>query len=164
MKYEKRLRWAKKLYNRENTFVLRVGKIYITNNRKKFYIYYGDGARSNGLFYSRFKMEIKLGSRLPEWKETHHEDGNTLNDKYSNLRIISDSEHTRLTHKGLKRSKETRRKISASTIGRESPRLGIKLSEDIKRKISESRRGKYCGKKHHMFGKSLWSLRKQKVS
>lgn len=45
-------------------------------------------------------------------------------------------------NKGLKRSEETKRKISESHKGKPSPKKGIKCSEEAKRKNSEAHKGK----------------------
>lgn len=63
--------------------------------------------------------------------DIHHIDGNRLNNCVLNLEPISPSEHMGLHHKDKTVSKETKKKISESKIGK--PR-----SEETKKKISKT--------------------------
>ena len=61
---------------------------------------------------SRWIMEEHLGRRLLSDEHVHHIDKNTQNNKLSNLKLMSQSEHIRLHQKGKKVSSETCKRIS----------------------------------------------------
>ena len=56
--------------------------------------------------------ESSNGRELPVGYSIHHKNGNKLDNRPENLEAMTIGEHTTLTHTGLKRSDETRRKIS----------------------------------------------------
>lgn len=57
-------------------------------------------------------MEKILGRKLLQTEHIHHIDKNPLNNSLENLKIVSNSEHTRIHHKGKIRSEESNRKQS----------------------------------------------------
>ncbi|MBA7652784.1 hypothetical protein ES703_60623 [subsurface metagenome] len=67
-------------------------------------------------------------------------------------------------HKGKKHTEETKRKMSESRKGENSPMYGRQHTEDSKRKISEKRKGKCVGKDNPMFGRHLTEETKRKIS
>lgn len=60
----------------------------------------------------RYLMEKHIGRPLTANEDVHHINGDKQDNRLENLQIIDHVEHTILTHKGLKRSEETGRKIS----------------------------------------------------
>lgn len=67
------------------------------------------------------------------------------------LIFLTPEEHSRLHHKGVKLSEETRRKISESNKGKI-------MSEESRRKMSETKKGKTTwikGKTYSIFGKAF---------
>lgn len=65
-----------------------------------------------------------------------------LNEYYGipacNLIFLTKSEHTRIHHKGKKRSEESRKKMSELRKGEKNPMFNKHFSEEHRRKISES--------------------------
>lgn len=69
---------------------------------------------------AKFKMEVKLGKILPRNITVNHKDGNAMNDKYSNLELISLSENIKHAHAtGImdKAYKVTRKRMMYNTLG-----------------------------------------------
>ena len=155
MKCFKQLKWAKILYSRD-CGIRKIGRVWLVkcgrHIRRKFYIYYLNGEKTSPIHYSRFKMEVKLKRRLNNKEDVHHKDGNTLNDEYGNLEVISHGKHTSITHKGKCVNKEIRRKLSAAKSGKNNPNYDKHHSEETRRKISLACK-KAC--------KEAWKRRKQ---
>jgi group I intron endonuclease len=61
-------------------------------------------------------------------------------------------------------SKETRKKLSEATRGKNNPNYGKYHSDETKRKMSEARIGKYKGKDHPNYGKKMSEDQKKKIS
>ena len=66
--------------------------------------------------------------------------GDTKLGKWNLGRKHTEEEKSRM--KGLKRSEESKKRMSEAQKGRVSNRKGVKLSEETKRRISESKKGK----------------------
>ena len=60
-----------------------LGYEYICKNNKKYYVH-------------RLVMEKYLGRQLNRGEQTHHVDGNKLNNNIENLQIVSASEHAKI--------------------------------------------------------------------
>jgi len=90
------IKWARILYGTyglcKRCRIKSVSKIYYKNSRRYFIIKFNNLNKRN-VRYSRFKMEVKIGRRLLSTEAVHHKDGNTLNDKYSNLEVMTTSNH-----------------------------------------------------------------------
>lgn len=67
------------------------------------------GKENIGKTYHRWLVERELGFQLPNSIHIHHIDENKLNNNYSNLRLISASEHSTLHHKGKPKKKKEQR-------------------------------------------------------
>lgn len=66
----------------------------------------------------------------PEWPEViHHKDGNPLNDKFDNLQLMTNSEHSELHNQG-----------------EENPNFGNKWTDEQKRMLAEGRMGEDNGR------------------
>ncbi len=59
-------------------------------------------------------MEEYLGRKLSRYEVVHHKDGNKSNNKIENLMVMSLSEHSKMHQTGIKRSEETRKRLSDS--------------------------------------------------
>jgi hypothetical protein len=57
------------------------------------------GVRNNPIKEHRYKMERHLGRKLKKDEHIHHKDGNRLNNKLSNLCMLTPSQHTTLHNK-----------------------------------------------------------------
>ena len=66
----------------------------------------------------RYIMEQHIGRKLSRSEVVHHKNGDKRDNRIENLEIMSLSEHAKNHQKGTTRSKETRQKISKSSIGR----------------------------------------------
>ena len=77
----------------------------------------------------RLIMQQKLGRELSSKEHVHHIDGNQSNNHIDNLIVLPCGEHTRLHSLGLKRSEETKKRISKANLGKVR-------SEEFKRKNS----------------------------
>jgi group I intron endonuclease len=64
---------------------------------------------------------------------------------------------------GLIHTEESKKKMSISKRGQESPRKGAILSEETKIKMGKTRKEKYFGKNHPMFGKHHSEETKKKM-
>lgn len=72
-------------------------------------------ADSNGyVLEHRVVMEMYLGRYLKSYKQemVHHIDGDKQNNDINNLELMDTGTHTKLTHLGLKRNLETKKKQS----------------------------------------------------
>lgn len=87
----------------------------------------------------------------------NHKDEDKTNNNVNNLEWCTHeynmsygtrNERISKKHKGKHRSEETKKKISKSLRGENSPFYGKHLSEEHKKKMSESHKGKYKGKDH----------------
>ena len=105
--------------------------------------------------YSHIVWHARTG-HWPEWPEViHHIDNDTTNDDFSNLQLMSDSEHKSLHNRGENNpmydkpvSEETRAKISAAW----TPERRAKLS------------AANMGENHPFFGKTHTEATKAKIS
>jgi len=88
----------------------------------------------NGRWIARARLvvESRIGHSLESCEEVHHVNGDTLDDYFDNLKILSKSEHARLHHKErdwsfLKGipvapfSDEHKKKLSEAKIGSKNP-------------------------------------------
>ena len=134
--------------------------------------------------YHRYLMEQNIGRKLLTKEIVHHNDGNRLNNDLGNLQIMSQSEHFRLHQTGnhnkrrsngphseewkekirqgnlgLKRSKETRLRMSEA-------KKGCTLSEEHKKNISVAGKKRYKNietrKKTSEAITEWWRLRKER--
>lgn len=102
----------------------------------------------------------------------HHDDENPLNDHISNLKKMTNAEHTSLHHSnppeivrkrmserikgeknpmfGRHHSEETRRVQSEAQKGEKGHNYGKRPPQDVRTKISESLKGRYGGNKNPM--------------
>ena len=71
-------------------------------------------------------------------------------------KIVSEETKRRMTIAKLNMSEETKKKIGLASKGR-------RHSEETKRKMSKSRKGKYCGENHPMWGKSQSKESRDKI-
>lgn len=85
----------------------------------------------------------------------NHKDENPANNNVNNLEWCTSeynnnygtrNERASESHKGKHHSEETKKKISKSLRGENSPFYGKHLSKEHKKKMSESHKGKYKGK------------------
>jgi hypothetical protein len=135
MMYRKRLKWCRILYGDD----VKIRKIYVSKGRRYFYIY--DNGLKRQICYSRFKMEVKLGRRLKSWEDVHHEDGNTLHDKYKNLEVMSRGKHISLEMTGNKNPMYGRNGNKNPMYGRSgsnSPNWNKHHTKETKRKMRET--------------------------
>ena len=72
---------------------------------------------NNGKKLHRLIFEDFYGE-IPEGYVIHHKDENKTNNCIMNLQLMKFGEHTRMHHKGMVVSEETRRKISEATKGK----------------------------------------------
>ncbi len=54
---------------------------------------------------SRVLLQLHLNKKFDIWEHVHHKDNNKENDAINNLIVLSDSEHTSISHAGKRRSK-----------------------------------------------------------
>lgn len=66
----------------------------------------------------RYIMEQHIGRKLSRNEVVHHKNGDKRDNRIENLEIMSLSEHAKNHQTGKTRSKETRQKISQSSMGR----------------------------------------------
>ena len=66
----------------------------------------------------RHIMETLLGRKLSAQEVVHHKNGNVSDNRAENLEVISNGEHTRVHHKGIKRPDLVRARISRAARDR----------------------------------------------
>ena len=89
-----------------------------------------NGKRLHRLIYEDYhKLSLLKGTII------HHKDENKLNNRISNLELVTRLEHQRIHHKNKKLSEEHKRKLSES-------HKGLTVSDETKKKMSESHKGK----------------------
>ena len=98
---------------------------------------------------NRLVMETYNPIDNPHLYHSHHKNGIRIDNHLENLEWKLKGEHMREHKKGVKRSEETRRKISEASRGKVQV-----LSEEARRKMSEARIGKpnQC-----LVGKGWWN-------
>jgi len=74
----------------------------------------------------RWVVEQHIGRELDSSEIVHHKDRNKVNNKISNLTILSRAEHTRLHMFGKKASKESLEKAKRTRIERGTSFVGLK--------------------------------------
>ena len=139
--------------------------------------------RSRRILAERIKRQLQTN------EVAHHKDGNTLNDKPSNIALMTNTGHSRYHGTGKSPSEETRRKMSIWQLGKQFSeetrrkigeahkrenlsqetfqklsewQRGRKLSEETRRKISESSKGRKHSEETRL--KISNSLRGRKLS
>lgn len=88
------------------------------NNYKKLSLGKDDKGKRIFIDEHRKVMEDYLGRKLTRYEVVHHKDGNKNNNKIDNLVVMSLSEHSKMHQTGIKRSVETRKKISEANKNR----------------------------------------------
>jgi hypothetical protein len=91
------------------TFSIRlISKPYVCrrDGRRRCLVEYtvGNKAYQRGVAYARFLMEQKLGRKLKRSEEVDHKDENPLNDKLSNLQVLTQAQNTSKSHRLKPRS------------------------------------------------------------
>ncbi len=66
----------------------------------------------------RLVFEQNTGRYLKPGEVVHHRNGNTLDNRFENLELMTHGEHTALHHTGMRRGRETREKIRDKAIKR----------------------------------------------
>ena len=66
------------------------------------------------MFEHRYFIEQHLGRKLDVSEAVHHKNHNRSDNRLENLEVMDHGAHTTMHHTGLKRSDETRRRISES--------------------------------------------------
>lgn len=102
-------------------------------NKKDRHLYIGSagGVKS----YARALMEEHLNRFLTKNEIVHHIDGNSLNDNFSNLKLITRAEHTSFHHTGKHISEKHKEGIRKANTGR-------RFSEEAKKGMGRAMRGK----------------------
>lgn len=138
MKRRRLIKWIKEHYNK-TCGIKRIGRIKKIacgkHKRRSIDVWYNDGSQRTrlvALLYARLKKEIYENRKFEICEDVHHKDGNTLNDKISNLVAIDHPQHMKITNKG-----------------ENNPMYGKHHNEETKRKISISE----MGKNNHWYGK-----------
>ena len=93
----------------------------------------------NKSYLHRLIWEYFSGEKIPEGYIVHHKDGNKLNNTFSNLECISNSDHKRIH---LKETIYKYQYKSEDVIGEKNPFYGKKHSDYTKSKISLAKRSK----------------------
>ena len=92
----------------------------------------------------RVVIQLAIGRELYSHELVHHIDGNKTNNVIENLRIESWGDHTKHHHLGLKRSNETKRKISEKSC-KYSIEQAKKVREIVASGISQSKASEIVG-------------------
>ncbi len=137
-----------------NAYKYKVGDRWL----KGRYMMIKTGERSELLH--RHLMEQKIGRKLVKGEVVHHMDGDKLNNRKYNLKIVTAREHSDIhnigkipPNKGIPMSDEQKKKLSIA-------RMGFVMSEETKAKISSSLKGKPSSRK----GITMSSEQKEKIS
>jgi hypothetical protein len=88
------------------------------NNYKRLYVGKDDKGKRIFIDEHRKIMEDYLGRKLKRNEVVHHKDGNKNNNKLDNLEVMSLSKHSKMHQSGVKRSIETKKKISEANRNR----------------------------------------------
>lgn len=83
-----------------------------------------------------YVMEQHIGRRLLPGEVVHHIDGNKKNNDISNLRLMTNGEHTSHHHTGLKYTEKRRINHLESVRKQKHIRLSISLVEQIKKRVA----------------------------
>ena len=79
----------------------------------------------------RYIMEQHIGRELSRNEVVHHKNGDKRDNRIENLEIMSLSEHTKKHRDGKPHSKETKQKISNSSMGRHNIACRKLTSEEV---------------------------------
>ena len=111
----------------------------------------------------RIQLWTNYGYRDTKIWVIHHLDNNKFNNRLSNLKFMTFSQHTKLHHKGKITSDKTKQKMSVSSKGNHLSdearakisiaNKGKKLSKETKRKMSISK----TGEKNSSYGKKWYT-------
>jgi uncharacterized protein (DUF1330 family) len=105
----------------------------------------------------RVIMEQHLGRYLQKNEVVHHLNGIKHDNRLNNLEVMDHTEHTIMHHVGLKRSKETRAKLSATATKRFKNKRNHPFYKDVD---DELRKLFYQGKKPTEISRLLGITRK----
>jgi len=119
--------------------LLRVGEphLHFSSGRMRIHV---NGKRR---IYSHYVWFLNTGHWPVRGEVIHHIDDDPTNDEFSNLALMTLSEHSRLHHIGRPLSKEIRAKLSVAMTGKT-------LSKETKAKISAA----MTGKNNPMYGRT----------
>jgi len=119
----------------------RVYGIYETHEGRQFVIVISPQGKRTTVSYAKYLIEIKYGRKLAPDETVHHIDGNPKNNDYSNLQVITRSEHAKRDVHRLKP-----KTFRCPMCGKTFSLSGKKLHDAILNR-KYGRAGPFCSKK-----------------